>query len=222
MSPIWTKILDSYTIHQHQMKWVILGVCCLSVLGGAGIVTWYYVANHTAPDAQTAEIDKIADYIKSDRFLEQSSVERGAYVETFMKRYKDMSHDEQKQAREQMGKVLRNNRKLEKTVALSFASKQADAYHKLKTHEQKDQFIDRWFVMMEMAHGGHERAKREYRKRNPVGQRTRPTPEQRKKSVARMRNSLPLIMSKTTADDRSRLSIMVRDAAQRMQQRYGR
>ncbi|MBN1553973.1 MAG: hypothetical protein JXA11_04455 [Phycisphaerae bacterium] len=220
MSPLWTRILDAYTIHQRQMKWVILGVCGVSVLGAASFLLWYWTSGGSCPDAETADVQKIAEYIRSDSFLEKSSVERGEYVEKLMGRYKKMSQEDRREAQNTLGSVLQKNRKLEKTVALSFASKQADEYHKLKTPEQKNQFIDRWLTMMEMAHGGHERAKQEYRKRNPISGNHQPTPEQRKKSIARLRNSLPLIMSKTTSEDRAKLAKMARDSAQRMQERY--
>jgi hypothetical protein len=221
MSAFWTNILDTYTLHQRQMKWIILGVCCLSVLGGAGIVTWYYVANNSVPDVETANVEKIADYLKSDTFLEKTSLERGEYIEKIMKRYHQMSYEEQQDAQKTMGNVLRKNRKAEKTVVLSFAAKQADAYNKLKTDEEKDQFIDRWLTIMEIGHGGRERARREYQKHNPAGGR-RATPEQRRKAIAGLRKNLPLLMSRTTAKDRAKLAKMVRDASQRMQQRYGR
>jgi hypothetical protein len=119
-----------------------------------------------------------------------------------------------------MGNVLQKNRKLEKTFALSFASKQADEYSKLKSPAEKQQFIDRWLTMMEMAHGGRERARMEYQKNTQAGQKSL-TPEQQKQSVARLRKSLPLVMSKTTAVDRAKLVKLVRDASYRMQERYG-
>lgn len=221
MSAFWTRILDTYTVHQDRMKWVILVVCSLSLFGAAGIVTWHYVANRSAPDPQTANVEQVADYIKSDKFLEKSSVERGEYIEKLMGRYKNMTPTERDHAKDTMGNVLEKNRKLEKTFALSFASKQADEYNKLKTPAEKQQFIDRWLTMMELAHGGHERAKEEYQKNNPVSGNKQPTQDQRKHSVAQLRKSLPLVMSKTTAEDRAKLAKLVRDASYRMQERYG-
>lgn len=221
MNDFWTKLLDTFTLHQQRMKWVILGVCCLSVLGAAGIITWYCVANHSVPDVETADVQRIVNYIKSDQFLNKSSIERGEYIEKFMARYERMSPDEQRAAQDILGKTLRKNRKAEKTIALSFAAKQADVYSKLKTPDEKDQFIDRWLTMMEMTHGGYERARQEYQKRKLGGQHNR-TPEKRKESISRLRKNLPLVMSRTSARDRAKLAKLARDASQRIQERYGR
>ncbi len=220
MSTFWTRILDTYTVHQYQMKWVIIGVCSLSLLGAGGIVTWHYVGNRSAPDPQTANVETIADYMKSDRFLEKSSVERGEYIEKLMGRYRNMPQEDRQQAKDTMGNVFKNDRKLEKTFALSFASRQADEYCKLKTPVEKQQFIDRWLTMMELAHGGRERVRQEYQKNTQAGQQNL-TPEQQKQAVTRLRKSLPMVMSKTTAVDRARMVKLVRDASFRMQERYG-
>ena len=222
MSAFFSKIADTCTDPQHRMKLVILGVCSLSMLGAAGIITWYYAANRTAPDAQMANVQKIADYIKSDQFLEKSSVERGEYIEKLMGRYQTMSPDERRQAQETMGNVLKKDRKLEKTFALSFASKQADEYSKIKDPVEKDRFIDRWLTMMELAHGGRERARQEYQRHTQLGQSQKISPGQRKQSLSRIRRSLPLVMSKTSAKDRAKMAKLARDAAYRMQERYSR
>lgn len=221
MSQFWTRILDTYTVHQGRMKWLILGICGIGIIASAGGILWYVVSDDDAPDANTADLNAISEYIKSDNFLEKSSVERGGYVGKLMGRYRGMSKEDRQGAREKLGSVFRKDRKLERTVAISFASKQADVYHKLRTPEEKKQFIDRWFTMMEMAHGGRRRVQGEYRDREPFGEeRKPPSPERKKQAIARFRKSLPLIMSKTTAEDRAKMSILVRDAAQRMRERY--
>ena len=40
-------------------------------------------------------------------------------------------------------------------------------YLRLKTSAEKQQFIDRWLTMMEMAHGGRERARKEFQEKGP-------------------------------------------------------
>jgi hypothetical protein len=222
MNQFWTNILDLFTVHQSRMKWAVLGVCGLSVLGAIGGITWYLASGGDAPDPTTADVKTVANYIKSDQFLEKSSVERGEYIEQLMGRYKAMSADERRRAEQTMGGVLRKNRKLEKTFALSFASKQADAYHNLKTPAEKQQFIDRWLTMMEMAHGGRERARKEFQEKGPFAKdRQPPTPEQRNKVIAEYRKNLPLIMSRTSAEDRSKMVNLARDSMQRIRERYG-
>ena len=95
-------------------------------------------------------------------------------------------------------------------------------YLRLKTSAEKQQFIDRWLTMMEMAHGGRERARKEFQEKGPFAKdRQPPTPEQRNKVIAEYRKNLPLIMSRTSAEDRSKMVNLARDSMQRIRERYG-
>jgi len=217
MNPLSAHILDFFTLHQKQAGRVLLIGCGTAILCAVCGIVWYVLSPSEPPDPAASDIHTIAEYIKSDEFLEKPSLKRGEYTDRLVQRYHRMSDQEREAAQKEFGDLFQKNRSAEKTFWLSYMSKQADHYDKLLP-EQKEKFLDHFLFMAETMHGQH-RAREDYQQRGPLQRQS--SPEQKKRAFYRMQKNMPLLLHQTTAEDRAKIAKLAGDMMTRMQQRYG-
>jgi hypothetical protein len=216
MNPFWARILDFFCLHQKTATRVLILGCSLAMLCAVGGIVWYFVSPDEPPDPAASDLHEIAEYIKSDSFLEKSSLQRGEYTNRLVQRYQRMSEHQRREAQKEFGELFRKNRTVEKAFWLSFMSKQADHYDKLSP-ENRERFLDQFILIAETMHGRH-RAREDFKKKSPLQKNV--TPKMQRQAFYRMQKNIPLLLNQTTAEDRAKMSRLAGDMIARMKKRY--
>lgn len=195
---------------------LIIGLLCVMgvglVIAGVVMATSFIVPE--PPDAATASLEEIAEYLKSDYYLELSFAQRKAYIKTFSARIEKMPFKEQKRAEKMFNEIRKANPEVAKAMHVGYASeklKMLDA----KTPEQQIMKIRATMAVMEMAKG-RKGMQEEYDKM--MGR----TSEER---VVKMREALqaaPEVYQNTSIEERRRMRRTMMNVKREVDRRYGR
>lgn len=189
-----------------------LAVAGLAVSATVGI---YALAENAIPDPQKSDIKTTVKFIMEDqKFLEMNSRDRRKFVDSVVNRFAAMNGQERAEAADSYKLLRRRDKTRSKIFWMTFISNKSDEYDKLSP-QKKTQYIDKFIGRMEMI-GMSGRMRRGYEKMLS-SQCSRQVLEKR---LARNKPNVKLLLEKTTAVERAKISRMTKDVIERLHYRY--
>lgn len=189
------------------LRWIMLSLAGVGIAFSITMLACYSF-KPTPLDPQKAEMKTAIGFVKSQQFLDMNSEKRSRYVGTLVKRYEVMNPREQAEAAKTFQYLRRKkeNRGAVNVFWMTFVSKRAEEYHTLSPG-QKSQYVDGLVDKMEVLRGLRRDPDRES---DTTGY------------VQRSQRNARLLLGKTTAVERAKISRVAGDVIRRSRSRSRR